>query len=185
MEFVQKVINEEYLALFFVEDSILNIYVHDKKGRGREKSEFMPIQLNFKDKFREYILNFSDLIQQIKEGNKIEIKLEKYLKYLQLEISHIQKNETFIIQKIYQYNVEYYLTKGAKNERINAKPYSSYIDFIDKDYYNIEDILELIEKENLLNSYTFDYFRYYDDTKKAFLKLENNNIQHYIDIFFE
>ena len=177
MEFVQKLINEEYLALFFVEDSILNIYVHDKKGRGREKSEFMPIQLNFKDKFREYILNFSDLIQQIKEGNKIEIKLEKYLKYLQLEISHIQKNETFIIQKIYQYNVEYYLTKGAKNERINAKPYSSYIDFIDKDYYNIEDILELIEKENLLNSYTFDYFRYYDDTKKAFLKLENNNIQ--------
>ena len=153
------------------------IYVYDKKGRGRGKSEFIPIQLNFKDKFREYILNFSDLIQQIKEGNKMEIKLEKYLKYVQLEIKHIQKNETFIIQKIHQNNVKYYLTKGAKNERINVKPYKSYIDCIDKDYYNIEDILELIGKENILNSYTFDNFRYYDATKKAFLKLENNNIQ--------
>ena len=58
MESAQKVINGEYSILFFVKNSILYIYIQDKKGKGRDKHEFIPIQLRFKNNFRDYISNF-------------------------------------------------------------------------------------------------------------------------------
>ena len=176
MESAQKIINDEYIVLFFVKNSILNIYIQEKKRKGREKSEFIPVQMRFKNDFIDYISDFSDLIQQINEGNNIEIKLEKDIKYFQIKIKYIPKNKEFICQRIYIKNVEYYVTKGYNNERINIKPYSSYIECNGKNYYNIDDILELVEKENILNFYIFDYFKYYVPTKNAFLTIENNNI---------
>ena len=177
MESAQKVINGEYSILFFVKNSILYIYIQEKKGKGRDKHEFIPIQLRFKNNFRDYISNFSDLIHQINEGKTIEVKLEKDIKYFQLKIIHIPKNKEFINKSIYLKNVEYYLTRNDNNKRINSKPYFSYIECKEKKYYNIDNILELIEKENVLNYYIFDYFRYYDPEKKAFLKIPNKNIQ--------
>ena len=176
MESAQKIINGEYIILFFVKNSMLNIYIQEKKRKGREKNEFILAQLRFKNDFIDYISDFTDLIHQINEGNNIEIKLEKDIKYFQIKIKHIPKNKEFISQRIYLKNIEYYITKGYNNERINIKPYSSYIECIGKNYYNIDNILELVEKENILNYYIFDYFRYYDPTKKAFLNIENNNI---------
>ena len=176
MESAQKIINDEYIVLFFVKNSILNIYIQEKKRKGREKTEFIPVQMRFKNDFIDYISDFSDLIQQINEGNNIEIKLEKDIKYFQIKIKYIPKNKEFICQRIYIKNVEYYVTKGYNNERINIKPYSSFIECNGKNYYNIDNILELVEKENILNFYIFDYFKYYDPTKKAFLTIENNNI---------
>ena len=116
--------------------------------------------MRFKNDFIDYISDFSDLIQQINEGNNIEIKLEKDIKYFQIKIKYIPKNKKFICQRIYIKNVEYYVTKGYNNERINIKPYSSYIECNGKNYYNIDNILELVEKENILNFYIFDYFKY-------------------------
>ena len=101
MESAQKIINDEYIVLFFVKNSILNIYIQEKKRKGREKSEFIPVQIHFKNDFIDYISDFSDLIQQINEGNNIEIKLEKDIKYFQIKIKYIPKNKEFICQRIY------------------------------------------------------------------------------------
>ena len=124
MESAQKIINDEYIFLFFVKNSMLNIYIQEKKRKGREKSEFIPVQMRFKNDFIDYISDFSDLIQQINEGNNIEIKLKKDIKYFQIKIKYIPKNKEFICQRIYIKNVEYYVTKGFNNERINIKNYS-------------------------------------------------------------
>ena len=177
MEFVQKSING-YIILFFLNESELNIILKDEKGKGKDKLEFIPVHQGFKDHFKEYILDFPDLIKKIDEGKIIKIGLKEVssnnenLKYLLLEIS--KNSKIFISLKIFRINMEYYLTKGPKNERINPQPYSCNFE---KDYFNIDDISELLEKENILKSYIFDSIKYYDYEKEVFREIKNDNIQ--------
>ena len=187
MEFAQKVILG-YPILFFLNEYDLNIIVEDKERKGKSENEFIPVQQRFKDRFKEYISDFRDLIEKINEGNIFEINLTEVplifdnsiIKYLLLKIS--KKSEIFLSLKIFRINVEYYLVKGPKNERLNPKPYYSYSE---KDYLNIDDISEILEKENVFSSFIIDSIKYYDDEKGAFLDIKNKNIQIKKKITFE
>ena len=180
-EYTQKEING-YKILFYLNDTIsdiydtiLNIYVKSINN----KQEFKPLQIKYKESFDENFSDFKDLLQKIKEESEIKIYLTEklfnnYVKFLILSISNIVNSKVFISKKIYSINVKYYLTKGPNNKRINSNPYSSYIE---KDYFNIDDIYELIKRENILDNYLIDSFKYQDESKKAFRTIKDEFIQ--------
>ena len=187
MEFAQKIING-YPVLFFLNENNLKIIVEDKERKGKSENEFISVQQRFKDSFKEYISDFKDLIEKINEGNIFEVNLTEVpsiidnsiIKYLLLKIS--KKSEIFISIKIFRINVKYYLVMGPKNERLNPNPNHSYIE---KDYCNIDDIIELLEKENVFNSYIIDFIKYFDNEKRVFREIKNKNIQINKKIIFE
>ena len=133
--------------------------------------------IKFNKCFLEFISNFGDLINQLKEKNiEIMINLKKNdsnskIKYLNLELK--KNDKIFISKDIYAINVNYYLTKGINHERINSIPFGS---IIQKEYFNIKDILELIGDENILNNYDIDFIRYFNEEKGAFQLMNNEKI---------
>ena len=180
-----------YKILFSLNEYLLNIYIRGNIVKRRNKFRFTSINISFEDNFSKYISNFKDLIKKIQ--NKIifiEIKenfsstlqtdLDKKsnIKYIELDIinkdNNSNKQESIISRKIYSLNVEYYLTKGIYHQRLNSKPFLS---FITKDYFNIQDILELIDKENILSNYIIDDFRYFNNEKGMFQIIKDENIQ--------
>ena len=174
-----------YKILLILQDSILKIYVKDMKRIGNDKIEFLPIQMKFKDHLKEYISDFNDLFEKIREGNNIIIDLKeelsinnndnkKYIKNLNITIGNNDINKIFISKKIYPLNIKYYLTKGPNNERINSKPFSS---CIKKDFFNIDEINEIIEKEKVLKNYIIDNITFYHNQKNAFIPMRKQNIQ--------
>ena len=70
-----------------------------------------------------------------------------------------------ISKEIYVLNVEYYLTYGANYQRHNYHPFYSYFT---KYKINFDDLIELIEKENILNVYEIDNFKYFNKEKEYF-----------------
>ena len=134
-----------YKIYIFKNDCFLNIYVRGDKKEEKDGNKFKLIQINLKDNFNEYLLNFEEFIKNIKEKN-IEVELEEilsanktYIKYLYFKLLKQDSDEKkeIISKKIYVLNVKYYLTKGANHKRINSIPFTTYIK---KDYFNIEDI---------------------------------------------
>ena len=169
----------KYKIIFIYNESILNISINYINLEGGNKIMFEPIQLKIKDIITKYISNFIDLIDKIK-SNKIKIEIvEKFnskenstsLKSLYL---HMKIDELTIIisQKINILNVEYFFVFGAKYQRMNNKPFKT---FIDKDYFNSKDILELIDNEKILNIYNIDNFRYLNEEKGVFQEIKENN----------
>ena len=180
-----------YKILFSYNELLLNVNIRDNIVKRTNKFRFTSIDISFEDSFSKYISNFKDLIKKIQ--NKIifiEIKenfpsifqtdLDKKsnIKYIELDIinkdNNSNKQESIISRKIYSLNVEYYLTKGIYHQRLNTKPFLS---FITKDYFNIQDILELIDKENILSNYIIDDFRYFNNEKGMFQIIKDENIQ--------
>ena len=187
MECIKVKVNE-YQILFIYNECTMKIFAKDNKN---DKLRYKPIKFLFEDNLTKYTSNFKDLINQIK--NKIIlIELKKHLysnslnksnenlpiKYLELNLikkdNELNKSEIIISRKIYVLNVEYYITKDISYQRINSKPFLSYIT---KDNINREDILELIDKEKILNDYILDNFRYYNNEKGVFQTLKNDNIK--------
>jgi len=187
-----EIFENDFKLKFSNVNSMININIQNKK----ENIKFMPIHISFKNDFIDYFTNFQDLIAQIKE-KKIKIDLEKvyikssltinkskkFIKYINLKLFKNNKKESkvFYSEKIYVLNAQYYLTKGINNKRINLKPFTS---IIKNDYYNLEDMLDLIDNENILNCYNIDNLRYYNSEKGAFQTIKNENIQtNYKNIF--
>ena len=100
----------------------------------------------------------------------------KHVKYLDIKLINKNTNEAIELNpiKIYALNIEYYLTKGANHEKMKLKPFYYYIE---KDSYNLEDIIELIDKEDILSKYNIDSFKYYNNEKKVFEDIKNKNIE--------
>ena len=90
------------------------------------------------------------------------------------ENNELNRTEIIISRKIYVLNVGYYITKDISYQRVNSKPFLSYIT---KDDINREDILKLIDKEKIINDYIIDDFRYYNNEKRVFQTLKNENIK--------
>ena len=98
---------------------------------------------------------------------------KNWIKCLNLTIKNKYDSKIIIEKTIYPLNVKYYLTKGPDNERINTEPYFSYIE---NNFCNSNNIYEFIKKENTLNTYIIDNFRYYDNKKRAFISIGNESI---------
>ena len=164
-----------YKIRFLYNKSILKINVKDKKEKGEEQSIFVSISLNFKKKFTEFFSDFSDLINKIKDKNiqlnVNENETESELKYLNLEI---KINDNIIIsKKIYTLNVNYYLTKGINHERINSIPF---LCSLEKENFNIDDLFELIDIEDIPNNYNIDSISYFNDEKGVFQSVNRDMI---------
>ena len=135
IQYVQKKIRE-YSINFFIKnnDDLLSIIIQNKQKNGEI---FVNTQLQFKKNFKESFLNYEDFLFQLNEGKDILIDLKEVhlnegrrpIKYLILKLKKKFRNEfvDLISKKIYVYNIEYYLTKGPNNERVNVKPYATYI----------------------------------------------------------
>ena len=179
------IIKNRYKILFLYSETLLNIYIRDIGLKGKNKINFMNIDLALDESLRKYFTNFSDLINQIKEG-KIMIKINCdtnpiffNAKNYEFQLIEDKMNGKKIILSriIYIFNVEYYLTKGANYEIINKKPFFSYLK---SNYFNLEDILRLIEKEKISCHYKVDDIKYYDRDEKLFKKIKDDE-----NIYFE
>ena len=178
-----------YQIILIYNEYILKLYIKDNKNN---KFRFKPLKLIYETNFSKYISNFKDLINQI-NNQKILIKIKehfvsklqykpnestivKYLEFIFVNNNNIipNKHDIIISRNIYVLNVEYYLTKGINNERINSKPFLSYLT---KDYINRDDIIEIIDKEKILYEYIIDDFKYFDNNLGIFKSFKNDNIQ--------
>ena len=184
--FSQKI--DGYKIKFIYSKYLINVYIKDNTNKDRK---FVPITIIYEDNAKIFISNFEDLIDLINK-KIIKIKIKEYLpsnsksvsneitniKYIELSFINedIFTNRTITILswKIYIFNVKYYITKGYLRLRLNSKPFLSYLT---KDYFNKEDILELIDREKILNEYIVDDYRYFNDEKKLFQTIKNENIK--------
>ena len=177
-----EIFNEKgYKIIFLYNEHSLNILVKDVESKIEKKAKLKSVKVEFKNFFKKYFGNFKDLIEKIKQKN-ILIKVEEQpnenkvdFKFLNLNfIANFGDNLKIIIsKKINKLNVEYYLTYGPNNQRLNLKPFNYYLT---KEYFNSGDIFELIDKDKTLNFYEIDSYRYFDNTTKTFKKINNENI---------
>ena len=163
-----------YKIIFLYNENLLKIYVQDKISKGKNKIKFINITLNLDDKLRKYFSDFKELIKQIKEKNiSIRIDSDKNIKTkYYFKLIKKEKNKEIISERIYTLNVEYYFINGATYKKLNSKPFLSYLR---NDNFNINDILNLIDNENILSSYIIDDIKYFDKEKKVFKSLSNQN----------
>ena len=165
-----------YKIIFAYSEYLLKVYIKENIEKRKEKHKFASIKISFEDNFTKFFSNFKDLINKIK--NKIIfIEIKKNPSFIELSIINkginSNKQENIISRKIYAFNVKYYLTKGIYHQRINSEPYYS---VLTKDYFNKQDIQELIENDNTLNQYIIDDYRYFNDEKGVFQEIKNENI---------
>ena len=177
---ILKTNEKEYKIIILYAQYSLNLSIKNIKSKIEDKIKYESIKIDYKYNFKKYFKNFKDLIDKIKQEEiliEIEEKLNEdktNIKYLNLNIINNNKNNfnKIISKKINKLNVEYYLTYGPNNQRLNSKPFKYYLT---KDDFNNEDILELIDKEKTLSLYEIDSFRYFDNNKKVFRKINKIN----------
>ena len=167
-----------YNIKFLYNKTSLNLYIEEINSKGKNKIKFTDIHLSLESHLRKNISNFIDLINQIKD-KKIQIiatlnEDKPNNKFIELKFKTINmdKEKIIISKKIYPLNVEYYLTTGPCKKNISSKPFLSYII---KEKYNLEDILDLVDKEDILNIYKIDEIKYFNEDKKVFMGLKNSN----------
>ena len=193
MEYFKKFENKYYIEFFYYETLII-IKINNLESKGKSIFKFTDIELTLDD-ISKYNISTSDLIDKIKE-NIIQIDIKEYfsdnkngsnLKFLGFILKKQDEHDENIIiieRKIYELNVEYFLTNGLDNKRINSNPFITY--YI-KDSFNLTEILDLVNREKILSCYEIDEFRYYDYKSKVFKKIthENKNIGKNEKLIFE
>ena len=194
MEYFKKFENKYYIEFFYYKTLII-IKINNLELKGKSIFKFTDIELTLDDISKYNISKFSDLKAKI-EKNIIQIDIKEYfsdnkngsnLKFLGFILKkHDEHDENIIIieRKIYELNVEYFLTNGLDNKRINSNPFITY--YI-KDSFNLTEILDLVNREKILSGYEIDEFRYYDYESKVFKKIthENKNIGKNEKLIFE
>ena len=179
-----KIIQKGYKIYIFKNSYNLNISIKGEKREEKVRNKFNHIQINLNDNFNEFLSNFEDIFKQIKDKNLIIILEEvfdtskTYIKYLNFKIikKDFNDNETkeIISKKIYVLNTEYYLTKGPNHKRINSLPFFTYIK---KDYFNIEDIINFINEDDILQLYNIDEYKYFNGELGCFIDIKDEYIQ--------
>jgi hypothetical protein len=177
MEYFKKFENKYYIEFFYCETLII-IKINNLELKGKSIFKFTDIELTLDD-ISKYNISTSDLIDKIKE-NIIQIDIKEYfsdnkngsnLKFLGFILKKQDEHDENIIiieRKIYELNVEYFLTNGLDNKRINSNPFITY--YI-KDSFNLTEILDLVNREKILSGYEIDEFRYFDYKSKVFKKI--------------
>jgi len=167
-----------YLINFIFNEYILKINI---KHNTNKELKFIPIKNILDDNIKHYTSSFKNIIKKI-DKQIIQIEVEEHLsstiKYLELSLIYknifLPRPETLMSNKIYVFNVEYYITKGLCHKRINTNPFLSYLT---KEYFCKEDLLELIDKDKVLSEYIIDEYKYFNDEKKIFQKIKNEDIK--------
>ena len=181
MEYI-KIFLQNYKIRLFQTNYYLNIYINDEKDNKKNSFKFKPIQIRFKESFKEHFSNFECLIKEIKEKN-ITINIEeffdkdkKYIKYLEFKLlkNDVNESKEIISKKIYALNIQYYLTKGSNHKRMNSFPFLTYIK---KDYINIGDVINLIEEEDFYKIYNVDIYKYYNNELGSFIDINDEEIK--------
>ena len=110
---------------------------------------------NEKHKFKDVKIKMDS--KDLEDIKLCEYKIEQKEDDLDEEINYVllinKNNETIYEEKIYLLNVEYYLTTGPFNKRINQKPFYSYLE---KKQFNLDDIKEILKREKIDNIYNID-----------------------------
>ena len=177
-----KIIQNNYKIYFFQSHFYLNINIKVQKKEEKAVNKFKPFEINLRDNFNDFSSNFEDFIKHIKEKNII-ILLEEILdinkiliKYLNFKLIKKDSNETkeLISKKIYALNIEYYLTKNSNHKRINSLPFLAHIK---NDFFNIEDIIDLLYEENILQIYNIDEYKYFNNELGCFIDIKDDYIK--------
>ena len=160
--------------IFLFDELLFKIYIEAEKSNEANKFKFLPIKISYEDKLKKFSSNFADLYDQLKKHD-INIEIENHLRYLDFNmIKNIGlESERLISKKIYALNVEYYLIKEPNHQRINSRPFFSYLN---KDSFNYEDVLELMDQNDIFSSYKIDCVKYLNKEKGAFQILKNEDI---------
>ena len=66
-------------------------------------------------------------------------------------------------------NVEYFLSYGPKNERKNEKPFYN---SLNSEIFNLAIIKDILDKDNIINRYNIDIYRFYDKNLNGFVKID-------------
>ena len=111
--------------------------------------------------------SFSKIIELLKSKDAI-IKIEEDDFDLNLTIEFKKPIDSYISINIEQLNIEYYLTTGKNHKRINVNPFYA---SLNDDFFNINKLKEILIEEKIINEYKIDSYRYYDEDKKGFIKL--------------
>ena len=177
-----KIIQNGYKILIFPSNYFLKISIKSENEKGKNRIKFISSKISFQDSFNKYTSNFEELIKQLKDKTII-VTLEEifdagktYIKYLNIKLlkNDSNKKKEIISKKIYALNIEYYLTKGPNHKRINSFPFFTYIK---KDYFNLEDIINIMSEEDLLQIYDFDEYKYFNYKFGCFVDIKNENIK--------
>ena len=127
-------------------------------------------------------------LSQLKKSEKFE-KDEKFQKYKDfsfiknienLEINEEGNNLNLIISLPEPHNssieilfellnVEYFLSYGPKNERKNEKPFYN---SLNSEIFNLAIIKDILDKDNIINRYNIDIYRFYDKDLNGFVKID-------------
>ena len=108
------------------------------------------------------------MIKLIKENNKLlKLKENKYNLTLIIELPKPYSSSIKIFFELL--NIEYYLTQGPFYKRINKNPFFA---SLNSNVYNLQIIKEILKREKIINNYNIDNYRYYDEKKKGFIKID-------------
>ena len=161
-----------YKIIFLYNESLLNIFIKERKN----KIKFKSIKVPFSENLKKYISNFKDLVAHInKRRIFIEIKEppnSRNANYLILNFKNLN-NQILLSIEINALNIEYYLVNLVNYQRLNSNPFITYIK---KDSINIDDILEIIDNEKILNQYNIINFRYFNKQIGAFQAINKEKI---------
>ena len=156
----------------------------NEKNKNNLKKHFKNIILslktlkstnNFKkdEKFQK-LEDFSKIINLINNNNNI-LELKENCFNLDLSINLPEPFSSSLKINFELLNVAYYLTQGPRNKRINEHPFYTSMNSI---FFNLEIIKELLEKDKIANRYNINNYRYYDQNKNGFIKInEYKNYQ--------
>ena len=157
--------NKDYLyEVEIFGKTFLNIHIKDKGKAHKLYKNLIFDKINLERQK----LDFSELIKLIKENNKLlKLKENKYNLTLIIELPKPYSSSIKIFFELL--NIEYYLTQGPFYKRINKNPFFASLNI---NVYNLQIIKEILKREKIINKYNIDNYRYYDEKKKGFIKID-------------
>ena len=176
--------NNKSFVIQIFEKSLLYIYITNiecKPFKNYKKifalNDLKNLSDNKKDNYLHNCQNISELTKNI-ISNKSNIKLNEIDKNeLQLIIpllepfySTLKINFNYIFEKVV---IQYYIVTGIKYQRMFDQPFVIYLNNNKYIYFNL-DILKSILQEDKINIYNIDNYKYYNEDKKGFIKINES-----------
>ena len=168
----------------YLDMSITNLIEGNEKNKNKTKKHFKNIILSLetlksssnlkKDEEFQKLEDFSKIISLINNNNNI-LELKENCFNLDLSINLPKPFSSSITINFELLNVAYYITQGPRYKRINEHPFYT---SMNSNCFNLEIIKELLEKDKIMNIYSINNYRFYDQNKKGFIKInEYKNYQ--------
>ena len=161
----------------FLDLRITNLIEENEKNKNKPKKHFKNIILSLetlkssnnhkKDEEFQKLEDFSKIINLI-NNNKNILELKENCFNLDLFINLPEPFSSVIEINFELLNIAYYLTQGPRYKRINEYPFYT---SMNSNFFNLGIIKDLLEKDKVINIYNINNYRYYDQNKKGFIKI--------------